>query len=387
LRQQIVSTGVTVHENAGAARFADPHTIITETGLRLAADKIIICAGGVSRRLGITGFELTSTHSSALALTELPSSMLVIGGGATGVQVASIFNALGSRIELFETGERILSVEDKDVAAAVTTSFRAAGIVVHENFGAIDSFEKTSGGVRMNFSKNGKRDSVDAAIAVVAAGWVANTSGLNLAAAGVLPDNRGFVKVDKYMRTSAPHIFAAGDVTGQLMLVPPAIQEGFVAATNAVLGPAIELQDGVNTSAGFTEPEYASAGMTEAKARETHDIVTAIIHFDSTIRTIIDGRKVGFCKLIVDRKTAKTLGCHVVGERAVEIAQVAAIAISAGMRVDDLARVPLAFPTYTGNLAYAAADAARQLDLQVGWQATKVEGNHFVKRAMPEARP
>jgi pyruvate/2-oxoglutarate dehydrogenase complex dihydrolipoamide dehydrogenase (E3) component len=387
LRQQIVSAGVTVHENAGTARFADQHTIITETGLRLAADKIIICAGGVSRALRITGFELTSTHSSALALTELPSSMLVIGGGATGVQVASIFNALGSRIELFETGERILSVEDKDVAAAVTTSFRAAGIVVHENFGAIDSFEKTSGGVRMNFSKNGKRDSVDAAIAVVAAGWVANTSGLNLAAAGVLPDNRGFVKVDKYMRTSAPHIFAAGDVTGQLMLVPPAIQEGFVAATNAVLGPAIELQDGVNTSAGFTEPEYASAGMTEAKARETHDIVTAIIHFDSTIRTIIDGRKVGFCKLIVDRKTAKTLGCHVVGERAVEIAQVAAIAISAGMRVDDLARVPLAFPTYTGNLAYAAADAARQLDLQVGWQATKVEGNHFVKRAMPEARP
>jgi pyruvate/2-oxoglutarate dehydrogenase complex dihydrolipoamide dehydrogenase (E3) component len=188
------------------------------------------------------------------------------------------------------------------------------------------------------------------------------------------------------MRTSAPHIFAAGDVTGQLMLVPPAIQEGFVAATNAVLGPAIELQDGVNTSAGFTEPEYASAGMTEAKARETHDIVTAIIHFDSTIRTIIDGRKLGFCKLIVDRKTAKTLGCHVVGERAVEIAQVAAIAISAGMRVDDLARVPLAFPTYTGNLAYAAADAARQLDLQVGWQATKVEGNHFVMRAH-EARP
>jgi dihydrolipoamide dehydrogenase len=377
LRQQIVSTGVTVHENAGAARFADPHTIITETGLRLAADKIIICAGGVSRRLPITGFELTSTHSSAFALTEVPPSMLVIGGGATGVQVASIFNALGSRIELFETGERILSVEDNDVAAAVTTAFRAAGIIVHEYFGAIDSFEKTSAGVRMNFSKNGKRDSVEAAIAVVAAGWVANTSGLNLAAAGVLPDNRGFVKVDKYMRTSAPHIFAAGDVTGQLMLVPPAIQEGFVAATNAVLGPAIELQDGVNTSAGFTEPEYASAGMTEAKARETHDIVTAIIHFDSTIRTIIDGRKLGFCKLIVDRKTAKILGCHVVGERAVEIVQVAAIAISAGMRVDDLARVPLAFPTYTGNLAYAAADATRQLDLHVGWQATKIEGNQF----------
>jgi pyridine nucleotide-disulfide oxidoreductase len=97
-----------------------------------------------------------------------------------------------------------------------------------------------------------------------------------------------------------------------------------------------------------------------------HDVVTAVVRFDSTIRTIIDGRKMGFCKLVVDRKAAKILGCHVVGERAVEIVQVAAIAISAGMRVDDLARVPLAFPTYTGNLAYAAADAALQ---QPKWTA------------------
>ena len=178
------------------------------------------------------------------------------------------------------------------------------------------------------------------------------------------------MKVDDYLRTSAPNIFAAGDVTGRLMLVPPAMQQGFVAATNALLGPTMRLEESVNTSAGFTDPEYASAGLTEAKARETHDIVTAVIRFDSTIRTIIDGRKVGFCKLIVDRKTAKILGCHVVGERAVEIAQVAAIAISAEMRVDDLARVPLAFPTYTGNLADAAASAARQLELHVGWQAT-----------------
>jgi pyruvate/2-oxoglutarate dehydrogenase complex dihydrolipoamide dehydrogenase (E3) component len=133
---------------------------------------------------------------------------------------------------------------------------------------------------------------------------------------------------------------------------------------------------------------YASAGLTEATARERHDVVTTVVHFDSTIRTIIDGRKIGFCKLIVDRKTAKILGCHVVGERAVEIAQVAAIAIAAGMRVDDLARVPLAFPTYTGNLAYAAADAARQLDLQVSWQSTKVEGNNVAKlRAPAEAVP
>jgi pyruvate/2-oxoglutarate dehydrogenase complex dihydrolipoamide dehydrogenase (E3) component len=383
MREQIDLVGVTVHERAGAARFLDPHTVVTEAGLRLQADKIIICVGGVSRRLPIPGFELTSTHGSALALTEVPPSMLVIGGGATGVQVASIFNAFGSRVELFETGPRILSAEDKDVATAVATGFRTAGIILHENFGVIDSFEKTPAGVRMNFSKNGKRDSAEAAFAVVAAGWVANTSGLNLAAAGVLSDHRGFLKVDDYRRTSAPHIFAAGDVTGHMMLVPPAIQEGFVAATNAVLGPTIRLEERVNTTAGFTDPEYACAGLTEAKARQTHDVITAMVRFDSSVRTIIDGRKIGFCKLIVDRKTAKILGCHVVGERAVEIAQVAAIAVSADMRVDELARIPLAFPTYTGNLAYAAADAARQLDLDVGWQAHKIEPRHLPVRRQP----
>jgi pyruvate/2-oxoglutarate dehydrogenase complex dihydrolipoamide dehydrogenase (E3) component len=92
LREQIDALGVTVHEKAGQARFADPHTLFTETGLCLQADKIIICVGGVSRRLPIPGFELTSTHSSALTLTKVPPSILVIGGGATGVQVASIFN-------------------------------------------------------------------------------------------------------------------------------------------------------------------------------------------------------------------------------------------------------------------------------------------------------
>ena len=107
--------------------------------------------------------------------------MLVIGGGATGVQVASIFNAFGSRVQLFQAGPRILPTEDEDVSAAVAAAFRESGIVVRENFGAIESFEKTPGGVRMIFSKDGSRDSAEAALAVVAVGWVANTAGLGLA--------------------------------------------------------------------------------------------------------------------------------------------------------------------------------------------------------------
>jgi len=280
---------------AGQARFIDAHTIETKGGLRLQADKFIICTGGVSRRLPIPGFELTSTHSDAWRLTSIPPSMLVVGAGATGAQVASIFNAFGTRVQLFEAGPRILSTEDEDVAAVAAAAFRTSGMVVRENFGTIESFEKTPTGVRMNFAKDGHRDSAEAALVVVAVGWAADTAGLNLAAAGVELNQRKFVKVDEYLRTSAPHIFAAGDVTGRLMLVSQALPDGFVAATNAVQGPTMPVGERVSPAGSFTDPEYAQVGPTEAKARATHDIVTAVVNFDSTTRTVIDGRKLGFC--------------------------------------------------------------------------------------------
>ena len=112
-REQIDSLGVTVHEHAGVARFVDPHTIETASGLRLQAEKFILCTGGISRRLAVPGFEFTNTHSDAWSLTSVPPSMLVIGGGATGVQVASVFNAFGSRVQLFQRGPRILPTKTK----------------------------------------------------------------------------------------------------------------------------------------------------------------------------------------------------------------------------------------------------------------------------------
>lgn len=374
LRAQIDSLGVTVHERAGNARLADPHTIETESGLRLRTNKIIICTGGVSRQLSVPGSQFTATHSDAWSLTSVPSSMIVIGGGATGVQVASIFNAFGSQIQLFQTGPRILPTEDEEVSAAVAAAFRAAGIVVREEFGAIESFEKTPTGLRMFWSRDGQQESVEATLVVTAIGWVADTAGLDLANAGVETNDRGFIRVDDFLQTSAPHIFAAGDVTGRLMLVPQAIQDGFVAGTNAFRGATMKLPDQVAPIGSFTDPEYAQVGLTESKARQAHDIVTAVVGFDSTTRTIIDGRTAGFCKLIVDRQTRQILGCHVVGERAVEITQVAAVAIAARMPVDDLAQVPLSFPTYAGVLGRVAAKATRQLNLNVIWQPGQMEG-------------
>ena len=149
------------------------------------------------------------------------------------------------------------------------------------------------------------------------------------------------------------------------MLVPQAIQEGYIAGTNAVRESNMTTRDQVVPIGSFTDPEYAQVGLTQARACEAHDVLCVVVGFDSTTRTIIDGRTFGFCKLLVDRATYKILGCHVVGERAVEITQVAAIAIAAGMRVDDLARVPLSFPTYAGILGRLAASATRQLNLKL----------------------
>jgi pyruvate/2-oxoglutarate dehydrogenase complex dihydrolipoamide dehydrogenase (E3) component len=370
---QLKDLGVVVDEHCGNSRFIDAHTLETESGQRVRADKFIICTGGMSRQLSVPGAELTVTHSDAWGLTAVPPSMIVIGGGATGAQVASVFNAFGSRITLFHSGSRIVPTEDEEVSATVATAFRESGIDVRENFGVIESFEKTPDGVRMSFSKDGRREHTEAALAVVAIGWAANTAALHLDRAGVETDARQFVRVNEFLRTSTPNVFAAGDVTGRMMLVPQAIQQGFVAATNAVRGETMTVLEGAAPIGSFTDPEYAQVGITETQARAAGDVVVAKLCFNSTTRTIIDGRTSGFCKLIVDRSTRQILGCHVVGERAVELTQVAAVAMAGRMRVDDLAQVPLSFPTYAGVLGRVAAQAARRLNVDLDWQAGKLE--------------
>ena len=375
-RSELERLGVVIHEHAGKAHFLDPYSVECDHGLRLEGERIILCSGGTSRKLRVPGSELTATHSDAWHLTAVPPSMIVIGAGATGAQVASIFNALGSQVHLYEAGPRILPTEDEHVSRAVAVAFRESGITVLENFGTIDSFEKTSSGLRMTFSKNGVRMNDEATVVIVAIGWLADTAGLNLSAAGVQLNNRGYVSIDTYLRTSASHIFAAGDITGQLMLLPQATRDGYLAATNAVLGMTMTVENSVNPIGSFTDPEYAQVGLTEVKARETHDVFVSTVPFADAIRPTIDGRTTGFCKLIVDRTNHTILGCHIVGEMAVEIAQMAAIAIGAGIRVEDLVRIPLSFPTYAGVFLRAAYQAT--CELQGGAAAPPPELMDFV---------
>jgi pyruvate/2-oxoglutarate dehydrogenase complex dihydrolipoamide dehydrogenase (E3) component len=373
LRGDLEQAGVRIYEQAGLARFADDHTVESDNAPRLRAGKIILCTGGTSRPLPVPGFELTATHSDAWNLSSVPSSMLVIGAGATGVQVASIFNAFGSRVHLIEVAPRILMTEDRDVSEAVAAALTASGVRVVEDAGTIDRFERCAAGVRLLRSSANGQQSIEAALAVVAVGWVADTAGLALDRAGVQTSPRGFVEVDAQLRTTAPHIYAAGDVTGRAMVVHEAVRQALLAGTNAVLGANAALPAQVSPVGSFTDPEYASVGLTEAAARQAHETAVTTVRFDSLPRPIIDGRETGFCKLVIDREHHVILGCHVVGERAVELAQLAATAMAADMPVEQLALVPFSFPTYASALGRAAVIAAIDLDHTGLWVLDHLE--------------
>lgn len=352
LLNRVKNAGVALFERAGPATLEGPHTIRCARAPGLRADRIVICSGGVSRALRSPGSDLVVTPAAAFALTSLPRSLLVIGAGATGVQVASIFNALGSEVTLCQAGPRILPTEDADVSSEVARAFREDGIVVLENAGGIAGCEPTEAGVRTSWLDGPAP--IESQYAVAAIGWQADTEQLHLEAAGVATDERGFVKVDRFLRTTAPHVYAAGDVIGRSMLVPQAVKEGFIAGTNAVLGAEMALPPDVEPIGSFTDPEYAKVGLTEEEARVAHDVLVSRADYSEVTRPIIDGRTRGFCKLVVDRSKREILGCHIVGERAVEVAQMAAIAMTARLKVDDLARIPLSFPTYANVLGRAA---------------------------------
>jgi pyruvate/2-oxoglutarate dehydrogenase complex dihydrolipoamide dehydrogenase (E3) component len=194
-----------------------------------------------------------------------------------------------------------------------------------------------------------------------AVGWVGNLDGLNLEAAGVQVE-AGYIPVNAHLQTSASHIFAAGDITGRTMLVQSAGYEARIAAENAVLGPELRFEHRIVPHGGFTDPEYGSVGLTERAAHEAgEEIAVAQVPYADLDRAVIDGRPEGLFKLIVSQETHRILGAHAVGEQALEIVQIVAAGMAAGIRVEELAGVELAYPTFTAIVGLAARQIAGSL--------------------------
>jgi pyruvate/2-oxoglutarate dehydrogenase complex dihydrolipoamide dehydrogenase (E3) component len=368
LRSHLEEAGVKVLANTGEARFAGADALLVGTGgdeQELHANKFIICAGGHARRLPFPGSEHALTHSDVWSMKRLPASMAIIGGAATGCQLASVFSAFGSRVTLVEVMPRLLSAEDSSVSQAIEDAFSRRGIEVLAGIGSIERIEQYEDMFRLVYEQGGETKTLSVEIVVLAVGWPGNLEGLSLPAAGV-ETARGYITVDDTIRTTAPNIYAAGDITGRMMLVQSATGEGTVAAENAVLGVERPYTHRIVPHGGFTDPEYASVGLTEEQARLHYNCAIASVPFTDLDRAIIDRRTEGFCKLIVDRSTRLIVGAHVVGEEAVEIVQVAAAGMAAAMKVEQLASLELSYPTFTAIIGLAARQILGEMDELVG---------------------
>ncbi len=159
------------------------------------------------------------------------------------------------------------------------------------------------------------------------------------------------------------HIFAAGDVNGRSMVVQTARMEGRIAAMNAILGPTRQASYDLVPSGSFTDPEYGRVSLTEAQAAEGHDVAVGIARYDDLLRPVADGRPDGFCKLIADRGTHAVLGAHVLGEYSAETVQTVAACMAAGMRIEQVAELQFAFPTFTEGVSMAAQKICRDLGI------------------------
>lgn len=354
LIEHLERAGVRVLAQAGEATFVDPHTLAVG-GERLRADRFIICAGGHARELPVPGGELALSHHDVWTLERVPRRLAIIGAAATGSQLASIFNAFGAQVHLLELAPRILPGEDEAVSAALRDSFIADGIDVRCGIRRVIGLTRSDGGVSIAFEEGQGEQSLEVDAVVASIGWVGNAPALNLEAAGVA-HARGYVSVNDHLQTSQPHIFAAGDVTGRVMLVQTAQTDARVAAENAVAGLGSFAATTIVPHGGFTDPEYGSVGLSESDARKRYgdDIDVVTVPYAWVDRAVIDSRADGFCKLIAARQGGRLLGAHVVGEQAVEIVHVAATAMAADMPIDRLADLALAYPTYTAVVGQAA---------------------------------
>lgn len=352
--------GVTVYAGAGDVRFVDDRTVVLADGTQLEAEKIIICVGGHARRLPFPGAEYALTHSDVWSMTDMPHSVAIIGGAATGCQLASVFASFGAQVWLLDLAPRLLAGEDAAIGEEVGAAFERRGIAVQTGIGGVERIDKDGDTLALVYKHHGEQQTLKVEAVILAVGWPGNVDGLNLEAAGVKAE-RSYIVVDDHLRTTAPHIYAAGDINGRMMLVQSGTAEGRIAAENAVLELNRSYQHHIVPHGGFTDPEYASVGLSEERAREQGDVAVSVVPYADLDRAVIDDRMEGFFKLIVARDTRRILGAHVVGEDAVEIVQIVAAGMAANMRVEQMAELELAYPTFAAIVGLAARQIVREL--------------------------
>jgi len=325
-------------------------------GQRLVSERVIIATGARPALPTILGIAEVSPLDSttALALTQLPRSMIVLGGGYIGAELAQTFARAGVAVTLIFRS-RLLPEAESEIGTALAGYLADEGITIIGGL-TYNSIRKTEdGGVALAITRDGRPDILTAERILVATGRTPNTETLGLAAAGVMQSSSGAIVIDDRMRTSKAGIYAAGDVTGKDQFVYMAAYGSKLAARNALNGDSLSYDNSAMPAVVFTDPQVASVGLTEAQARAAgHAVRISVLSLDNVPRALAARDTRGLIKLVADGASRKLLGAHVLAPEGADSIQTAALAIRGGLTIDDLAEMIFPYLTTVEGLKLAA---------------------------------
>lgn len=336
----------------GPARVVDGGVAVD--GTLVPAGKIIIATGARPAIPAIAGIETVPylTSTTALDLEELPRSLLVIGGGYIGAELAQMFARAGVHVTLV-CRSRLLPEAEPEIGAALTGYFEEEGITVVPGI-AYRAIRKTEGGVSLTVARDGQEIAIDADHVLITTGRAPNIEDLGLAERGIAITPKGIV-VDDRMRTTKAGVYAAGDVTGRDQFVYMAAYGAKLAAKNALNGDSVRYDNSAMPAIVFTDPQVASVGLTEAAARVAgHHVRVSTIGLDQVPRALAARDTRGLIKLVADAASGRLLGAHILAPEGADSIQTAALAIHQGMTVDDLADAIFPYLTTVEGLKLAA---------------------------------
>ena len=319
-------------ENAGAqiiggtATFVDAHTIDVN-GQRYTSEYVLVATGSWPALPPTPGIEHAITSNEAFHLDALPERVVIVGGGYIAVEFATIFHGLGAQVTQLYRGDLFLRGFDVDVRKVLADEMRKRGVDLRFHADVMH-LDKTPEGIRATLTDGA---TLDADVILYATGRAPKTEGLGLERIGVELDGEGAVRVDAYSRTSLPHVYAVGDVTNRLNLTPMAIAEGQAVAETLFNDTPTKPDHANVATAVFSHPSIGAVGLTEEEARAEYDAIDVYTSSFRALKHTLSGRdERTFMKLIVDRHTARVIGCHMAGPEAGEIVQGVAIAIKCG---------------------------------------------------------
>lgn len=333
---------------------------------KLQANKgVVISTGSRVRGLPQAGLELNKTtvlsSDEVLVLDSAPKSMIVVGAGAVGCEFADVFNAFGTKVTLVEVLPRILPVEDAEASAEVAKSFKKRGIDVVTG-AKLSNVKVGKTSVSMTIEVGGAKSQLEAEKVLVATGRAANVEDLGLKEAGVQLTDRGFIKINDRMETTAKGVFAIGDVAGPPMLAHKGSREGVVMAELIAGHPTQGMNYKNIPNATYCHPEVASIGLTEEQCKEQKlDYTVGRFPFSANGRARTSGETEGFVKIIRDSKYGEILGAHIVGAHATELIHELVVARANEFTVEEVDLAIHAHPTMAEAIAEAALDSMGQV--------------------------